>query len=352
MTDQHHSRRFWTLLKRPPWRTVVAVVVLLLLGLLVYAIWSPGEDVTDGRHDRGRNAIWLQHGWLGDDLWFRRNNKEDQIPRFRRREEIRKLAALLRRHHIRDVFPHLCPTKSTGELPGVDSDQAKRLLDEFAGFRALPWVGGVRHNQAYPQRTSWRRCFVASVVGLLEAHPRLAGIHVNIEPCASGSADFLALLDELRTAMPQGKILSVAAYPPPTFWQRVPEVHWDRAYYREVAGRVDQLAVMMYDTSIRFQKPYRHLMVAWTKEVLEWSGDTEVLLGLPAYDDPGVGYHRPDVENLPNALLGIHAALLDYPSLPADYAGAAIYCEWEMSDTEWRHFREHFLRAGDEATTR
>jgi hypothetical protein len=63
---------------------------------------------------------------------------------------------------------------------------------------------------------------------------------------------------------------------------------------------------MMYDTSLRFQKPYQHLMASWTREVLEWSGTTDVLLGLPAYDDPGVKYHYPHVENLKNSLLGIH----------------------------------------------
>lgn len=41
-------------------------------------------------------------------------------------------------------------------------------------------------------------------------------------------------------------------------------------------------------------------MVSWTQEILEWSLDTEVLLGLPAYDDEGVSYHYPEVENLKN----------------------------------------------------
>jgi hypothetical protein len=158
----------------------------------------------------------------------------------------------------------------------------------------------------------------------------------------SGDASFLLLLDELEQALPEGKLLSVAAYPPPTRWHPVPDVHWDEAYFRQVAARADQLAVMMYDTAIRFPKLYQHVMAAWTSEVLAWGREAEVLLGVPAYDDPGVGYHHPTVENLRNALLGIHAALARSESLPESYRGIAIYCEWEMDDGEWQQLRVEF----------
>src|SRR5438034_2866009 len=40
---------------------------LLLAVWFGYLLWSPGLDIRDGRHDRGRNGIWLGHGWLGGD---------------------------------------------------------------------------------------------------------------------------------------------------------------------------------------------------------------------------------------------------------------------------------------------
>jgi hypothetical protein len=46
----------------------------------------------------------------------------------------------------------------------------------------------------------------------------------------------------------------LAQYPPPTIHQQTLDVHWEKAYYAEVAREVDQMAVMMYDTSLRFQK--------------------------------------------------------------------------------------------------
>lgn len=70
--------------------------------------------------------------------------------------------------------------------------------------------------------------------------------------------------------------------------------------------------IMMYDRAIPFEKVYRHLMASWTKEAFVWAANTEVLLGIPAYDDAGVGYHDPKVENLKNALMGIHVNIPDH----------------------------------------
>jgi len=265
---------------------------------------------------------------------------------FRNRQNIRSLAGELKRHHITDVFPHLCPTSSNGVIPKVNDEQAEQFLEGFKEFRVLPWVGGSTDGTASPEKASWRANFVRSVSALLAKHPRMAGIHLNIEPCPDGSEDLFSLLDDLRRSLPKGKMLSIAAYPPPTVWQRSTDVHWGRAYYAKVASRVDQMVVMMYDTSIHYEKPYRSLMCSWTQEVLDWSAPTKVLLALPAYEDEGVGYHDPSVENLQNALLGIHAGLSNSEPLPQNYQGIAVYCEWEMNPEKWRTLEGHFLFAG------
>ena len=53
-------------------------------------------------------------------------------------------------------------------------------------------------------------------------------------------------------------------------------------------------------------------------------------------------YHFPDVENLENALLGIHGGLLKCASRPENYAGVAIYSEWEMDAAERKLFKIEF----------
>ena len=133
----------------------------------------------------------------------------------------------------------------------------------------IPWIGGVFEVHAWPDDREWRHGFVKSAAGLLRQHPGLAGVQVNIEPMADGHRGMLELLSELKQAMPAGKTLSIAAYPPPTVYQRVPEVHWSEEYIREISRIVDQMVFMMYDTSVQHEKLYIGLMKAWTRECLE-----------------------------------------------------------------------------------
>ena len=323
-----------------PNRALFLLTAILGPLALAYIVWSPGTRIQDGRHDLNDNAIWLQHGWLGDDAWFERYDKDTS--RFRDELKVKALAQTMKNHGIMTVFPHLCPCAPSGRIAEVDHTQTERFLDHFEDFKVIPWIGGVYGQQAVPERPQWRNAFVQSAVALLERHPRLAGVQINIEPMPSGNDSFLYLLEELKAAMPDGKILSVAAYPPPTRWHPFPDVHWEEAYYREVAKRSDQMAPMMYDTSLKKQKLYHQLMASWTEDVLEWAEGTPTLLGLPAYEDAGVGYHDPKVENLQNALRGIHAGLLRYDTLPTHYQGTAIYCEWEMTDEKWRVYKSEF----------
>jgi hypothetical protein len=208
----------------------------------------------------------------------------------------------------------------------------------------MPWVGGVLGKQVFLESPQWRRTFVNSIQNLLRTYPEFAGVHLNIEPLPSGNRDFLKLLNELRGSLPEGKILSVAAYPPPTLWHWYSEVHWKKAYFEEVSRQADQMAVKMYDTALPLVKAYQYLMASWTREVLAWAGTTEVLLGVPVYDDAGVGYHDPKVENLKNALMGIHAGLSSLPNLPKNYRGIALYCEWEMDENEWEYLENNFMK--------
>lgn len=337
----------WHHLKRPPWRTLVLLLAILGVAALAYWVWTPGRCVRDGRHDRRTNAVWLQHGWLGDDAWFQRNRRDPE--KFRNDHRIQELAGLLSQHGVKYVFPHACPCSPDGTIAPVDPIQTERFLDRFSDFSVLPWVGGVLDLQCQPGSTRWRNHFAASVATLLRTHPRLAGVHLNIEPLPSGNPEFLLLLDELRHAMPAGKILSVAAYPPPTRWHPYPDVHWDQAYFREVARRVDQMVPMMYDTSLKVPKLYEHLMSTWTPEVLAWATPTQVLLGVPAYEDAGVTYHFPRVESLQHALWGIHAGLGRNP--PPNYSGVAIYCEWEMTAEKWDIFSREFEHPDTRAIT-
>lgn len=324
-------------------RILIALVSIAAIGTLALLLWQPGLDVRDGRNDRGQNAIWIGHGWLGADSWFIQHKKTNEFDRYRSPARIKDLADNLRRHHIRDIYPHVCPVQPDGKLPESDSKQVERFLNEFSGFRVFPWVGGPNGSAARLTNKRWREQFVSEIRQMLDRYPTFAGVHLNVEPLSSGDEDYLHLLEEIRAKLPPGRLLSVAAYPPPTRWHPSADVHWDEAYFREVARRTDQMAVMTYDAAQRIPKTYQRLMADWTRETLDWSEGKPLLLGIPTYDDAGVGYHEPRVENMTNALLGIHQGLASR-SGATNYQGVAIYCEWETDDREWAYLREHFLR--------
>ena len=314
--------------------------VALVLGVVAmsYLVWRPGSNAP--LPEFPNNAIWLGHGWLGDDDWFKRNHREMAF--FRDGGKVSALFQKLRDNGISTVYPHLCPAQSDGGISPCDHAQTELFLDMAAkfGIKVVPWIGGVLGDSARPTDAGWRRNFVASVEELVKNHPRLAGVQVNIEPMPSGNGDFLKLLDELHPVM-GGRTLGVAAYPPPTMWQPVSEVHWELPYVRQVASRCDQLAVMMYDTAIPLEKFYVALMKQWTRELSETVNPTgcELILGVPAYEDDGVGYHHPEVENLFAALNGISATMPN-----AGIHGIAIYCEWVMNEAKWRQWHQFIAR--------
>ena len=83
------------------------------------------------------------------------------------------------------------------------------------------------------------------------------------------------------------------------------------------------------------------MMKDWTEQLnlaVEVTG-CELLLGLPAYNDAGVGYHHPGVENINSALQGISAA-----GRKDCIRGFAIYCEWEMDENKWQTWRKFIIR--------
>lgn len=322
------------------WRTILRFGIIVIISAVIYFLWSPGKYERSGRHDLRANGIWIQHGWLGDDQWFARNNKDKTV--FRDAKNIDALADLLDSHGIRYVYPHVSPSNPNGIIAAVDPVQTKRFLDRFDKFKVVPWVGGVFHKQCFPESPQWRKNFISSSVNLLKEHPRLAGLHVNIEPMPSGNKDFLIFLKELREALPKDKILSIAAYPPSTLLHPFPDVHWNKEYFQQISRIADQMVVMMYDTGLKLPKAYQWLMSRWTAQVLAWGVESKILLGIPCYDDPGVQYHFSTVENLSNGLQGIHAGLARHKTLPTNYQGVAIYCEWEMDDSEWKYFKKEF----------
>ncbi len=325
----------------------MGLTAFVLLVAVAHSLWQPGLPIGDGRDDLGRNAMWIGHGWLGAESWFDAD-KIGEKARFRDASSIANLAQLCRDNGVRDLYPHLTPTRSDGAMIAADDAQIERFLDGTAGLRVLPWIGGRMGKHIAPGDAKQTARFVASVGAMMRQHPRLAGVHLNVEPWKSGDRGMLKLLDGLKTEIGSDKILSISGYPPQSEWYPL-RLAWSRDYYREIAARSDQIAAMLYDSSLHDGKLYQWFFARWTRTIFDWTrgpNAPEILLGVPTYGaaGPKLGplYHDPRVENLPNSLAGLHRGLADAGQLPNNYAGAAIYCEWETDADEWKIWREEF----------
>jgi len=65
-------------LGKSAFRIVAALAVILGIPAIAYLLWQPGSNTPLPEY--ANNAIWLGHGWMGDDSWFIRNkrNKDER----------------------------------------------------------------------------------------------------------------------------------------------------------------------------------------------------------------------------------------------------------------------------------
>ena len=113
-------------------------------------------------------------------------------------------------------------------------------------------------------------------------------------------------------------------------------VLWSQADYRDAAARVDQLAVMTYNTALPWDWLYGSFVAFETRRIAEAvDGKATVLIGVPTYEEPSRTFH-PDAENMESALRGVRLALA---GLPPDRLGVAIYARWTTDDVEWATYR-------------
>ncbi len=307
------------------------VLLATLVVAVLAAFWPWLLPPNDGL-DRGHNALWLSHGWMGDAAWFTENDRDPTA------YDPATLIDRVDRLHVDRLYPHLCPTDTTGHLAGHDPDRITTLRAALPHTQILPWIGGVNSTHVFLADPDWRATFVADAVALVLDHD-LDGVHVNIEPLPDGDPHYLLLLDELRAALPDHR-LSVAAYPPHVLPTQALEVHWTKAYFAEVAARVDEVAVMTYDSGMVVPGPFALVVARWAQHVRDAAGDTDVLLGVPTYDDEWKTWHWPSGEHLTSGLAGL--GLVD---LGPSYAGIAIYANWELDDDEVTWLERHFARS-------
>jgi hypothetical protein len=323
---------------------LTAVVGVLGAASLLYVAYAPAGDTSPHPFNHDRNAVWLEHRWLE-----RGHGDKAMEDLFRR----------LHRHGVIYVYPHLIPFDAEGNLPPHDREQMRAFLAAARRvapqMRVLPWVGGLREGTRR-QRTGvlrladlgQRQRIVAEVRGLIDEG--FDGVHLNVEPIADGSDDFLALLRAVRTAVGSAHTLSIAATrPAPVGLPRAPNFAWSPEYYARVAAICDQLVIMSYDTALPTPSLYRRY-VQWASSsvagALAGSGSrARVLMGVPTYEPYGF-MHRAGVETPENALVGVVAGLRGLGA-GGTFEGVALYAEWTTDEKDWAAYERYWRNRPD-----
>ncbi|MFC0627910.1 hypothetical protein [Kribbella deserti] len=325
-------------------------VRVVLAGVLVFAVLCPaavalwlrvqyaGEPSVDAR-TRGRDAVWLGHAWVD-------GRKSDA--------DIAVLAARLKGTGMRDLYVHTGPLEHDGTLPAAVHPRARWFVD--AVHRAMPtvrvqsWLGDVVTPEKRPgldlEDPAARARVVAASGRMLDLG--FDGIHFDFEPVRSGSPGFLAVLDEVRALTePRQKLLSIAT---PQI-DPLPSVHrvgialagqgkyWSQAYFAETARRVNQVAVMSYDTAMPLESLYGGFVARQTALALEATGEeVDLLMGLPAYwkDDFG---HRGSAETVEAAVRGARLGLTRHAPTRQTF-GLALYVDFTATPAHWTAYTE------------
>lgn len=312
---------------------------VLLVAIRIWWAAAPGDD----QRSRGVNALWAAHTWVGDD------HTESEYEEF---------ARLLVRNEISDVFVHAGPLEGDGSVPAGRIEQAGALIgamDRYApGVRVQAYLGQIEDRGGGPldlDDATVRDRIVATAESFLDLG--FDGIHYDIEPIFPGDQSFFDLLDRTHAlTAARGAVLSVAleqleAAPMvrPVVAALRPGYHNPtEAFLREVAQRVDQVAIMTYDSGMPTDWLFG-AYVAWqTERVVEAIGDEAIVfMGVPTYGDGSPWWFHPWAENVGSGISGVRKGLARLGDDRTENVGIAMFAEWTTSEDEWDAYRSNWV---------
>jgi hypothetical protein len=328
------------------WRRVFAAVAVLVIVVVLRAcVLRPSTDFPGSHFNRGHNAAWLGVEW----------SMEPHTT-----AEIAALAEDLQRRQIDTIFVYVSYLKPTGEF-NPTYDHAREFVTalkqtapqiEVQGWLGVPVKvppdtpvasGYVDLSDPAIQRT------IADFSHMVVQDLGFDGVHLDPEPILLGNTDLLAILEKTRSIIGSDAHLSISAR---EITPLLPEADlifnrwftWRGDYYREIAKRVDQIAVMAYDshmpTEWLYEQWLRHQVVALSSSLKDMTA--QIYLGVPTLEEK-TSSHDPAVENMVSGLRGTLSGLNDSDTQPDKITGVAIYPYWETTADEWQIYAELWL---------
>ncbi|WP_226484844.1 glycosyl hydrolase family 18 protein [Streptomyces parvulus] len=333
-------RKRW--LRRLALAVPLVLLVPLLTALTALRVNYTG-DPADGTYTRNRDAIWLGHAWVD-------GRKDDA--------DLAAFALRVKRTGIRDLYVHTGPMEHDGTLPKSLYPKARWLIDavhrDLPGVRVQAFLGDVLATEGPDGMrladAGTRAAVVGSARQVLDAG--YDGVHLDLEPLHSGDRDYLSLLDDVReVTRARDAQLSVAAHqidPLPAlhsvfgFFTEHPK-WWSQEYFGQVARRVDQIAVMSYDTAQPLEGTYGGYVAQQTSLALEVTPPTtHLLMGLPFYHESNFD-HWGHAETVAAAVRGVRLGL-SRTDADRRLFGVAPYIDFAATDTNWKEYRDGWVR--------
>ncbi|MER7740120.1 glycosyl hydrolase family 18 protein [Streptomyces sp. NPDC096538] len=337
--------------RRRPWvrrarRTALVLALLIVVPLLAVEATLRVNymgDPADGTHTRNRDAMWLGHAWVD-------GRKKDA--------DVTALAGRLKDTGVRDLYVHTGPLEHDGTLPRSVYPRARWFIDavhrELPGVRVQAFLGDVLANGGPDglelSDGATRDEVVRSAGQVLDTG--YEGVHLDLEPLHSDDQDYLSLLDDLRAVTrARDAQLSVAAHQ----IDPLPHLHtvagfvadhpkwWSQKFFGQVARRVDQIAVMSYDTARPFESTYGGYVAQQTSLALEVTPPTtHLLMGLPFYYENNPS-HWGHAETVAAAVRGARLGL-SRTDPDRELFGLAPYIDFAASETNWQEFKDGWVR--------
>jgi hypothetical protein len=313
-------------------RGLIALGVLVLVPVLVAAgtvAWlaAEGEGTVPAARGSGHDAMWLGHAWV--------DGRRTQA-------DVDDLANRVRTAGIRDLYVHSGPLTSDGTLDPALRPRAKWFVgavhQAVPGVRVQAWLGTIV-GPLDPEDPVSRARMVASAGQVLD--DGFDGVHYDLEPMPDGTPGYLALLAATHSVTKaRGALLSVATHQietlpglhVPVGWVLGKAHFWSTGYLAEIAGNVDQVAIMAYDSGMPFETAYTGYIRDQTRMALDAVPESvTVLIGIPAYhtDEPG----HTAAETVAASLRGVRLALGDQP--PKRPFGVAYYVDFDATPADW-----------------
>jgi len=320
-------------------RLAAALLLLLAIGVAAMAgaaYRSYHRDLPLQRQ-AGPVGLWLEHRWVGEP---QSDAAYDALA-----DELRGLG-------VTDVFAHVGPLDGQGAIPLQRYPNAASFVAalhaRLPGVHVQAWMGQMEKRRGGPLDLA----DAATRAGILRTAAIFLdlgfdGIHYDIEPLQRDDGTLHALLDTTRAlTRARGRLLSLATTEIEPFAganilvnTALPDaVLWSPSDYRDAAARVDQLAVMSYNTALPWDWLYGAFIALETRRIAAAvDGKATIMMGVPTYEEPGWTFH-PAAENMESALRGVRLALADADPT-AGRPGVAIYARWTTDAAEWATYR-------------